>query len=112
MPGYINKLLKKLNHKKPTRPVHAPHKWSIPIFGRHVQQSIPDDSSNLLPKAKVKLVQSIVGALLYYTQAVDTFMYLALNEISIIQVTPIDNTLEKCEQLLDYISWNPNATIL
>ena len=111
IPGYIDKLLKKLKHKKTTRPVHAPHKWSIPIFGQHDQQSIPDDSSNLLPKTKVKIVQSIVGALLYGTRDDDPSMNPALNKISITQATPANDTLEKCEQLLDYLSWNPNTTI-
>ena len=38
-------------------------------------------------------------------------MYPALNEISITQATPTTDTLAKCEQLLDYVSWHPNATI-
>ena len=111
MPGYIPKLLKKLNHIKPERPVHAPHKWAVPIYGRHIQPSTPIDASNSLPPSKTKLVQSVVGALLYYTRAVDPSMYPALNEISITQAYPTAQTLEKCNHLLDYVSWNPNATI-
>ena len=48
---------------------------------------------------------------MYYTRAVNPSMYPALNEISIIQANPTIQTLNKCNYLLDYVSWNPNATI-
>ena len=111
MPGYINKLLKKLQHNKPEHPVHAPHKWSVPLYGCHIQPSTPLDTSQPLPPTKTKLVQSIVGALLYYAKVVDPSMHLALNEILITQSAPTTETLNKCKQLLDYVSWHPNATI-
>ena len=38
-------------------------------------------------------------------------MYLALNEISVTQVSLIEVTLQKCHQLLDYVSWHPEATL-
>ena len=111
LPGYIGKLLHRLAHNRPLRPVHAPHKWNKPIFGRHVQRGTPTDTSPLLPQEEIKLVQSIIGALLYYTRAVDPSMYPALNEISITQAAPTAATLQKCHHLLDYVSWHPSATL-
>ena len=111
MPGYIHKLLTRLAHPPPSRPRHAPHAWAQPVFGRHVQSGTPSDTSPLLPIRDIKTIQSIVGALLYYTRAVDPSMYPALNEISTNQSHPTANTLTKCHHLLDYVSTHPNATI-
>ena len=111
MPGYIEKLLHRLKHTKPRQPVHAPHVWSKPVFGRHIQQGTPSDASPFLSSSDKKLVQSVVGALLYYTRAVDPSMYPALNEVSITQSAPTAATLKKCHTLLDYVSWHPNAII-
>ena len=111
MPGYIEKLLKKLKHPQPPRPVHAPHQWTKPVYGRHIQQCTADDTSPLLQPKEITLIQSIVGALLYYTRAVDPSMYPALNEVSLRQATPTKYTLQQCTQLLDYVATHPNATI-
>ncbi len=111
MPGYIHKLLTRLAHPPPRRPRHAPHAWAQPVFGRHIQSGTPSDTSPMLPTGDIKTIQSIVGALLYYTRAVDPSMYPALNEISTNQSQPTANTLTKCHHLLDYVSTHPNATI-
>ena len=50
MTGYIEKLLKRLAHPTPPRPVHAPHQWNKPVFGWHIQTGTDDDmSEELLP---------------------------------------------------------------
>ena len=107
----LKKLLQKLAHPKPRKPVHAPHEWNKPVFGRHIQQGTAEDTSPRLPASQTTLIQSIVGALLYYTRAVDPTMYPALNEVSLTQASPTEKTLQKCHQLLDYVSTHPNATI-
>ena len=73
------------------------------MFGRHIQHGTAEDNSPRLPSSQTKLIQSIVGALLYYTRAVDPTMYPALNEVSLTQATPTEKTLQKCHQLLDHI---------
>ena len=35
MPKFVQKTLEKLQHEKPTRLQHAPHKWTRPIYGHH-----------------------------------------------------------------------------
>ena len=111
MPRYIEKLLTRLNHPTPQRPVHAPHDWNSPIYGRHIQKGIDDDTSEYLPTTDISRTQSIVGALLYYTRAVDPTMHPGLNEVSITQAKPTQQTLKKCLRLLDYVATHPNATI-
>ena len=34
MPGYVKKALNKFNQKKPKRPEHALHSWTVPIYGQ------------------------------------------------------------------------------
>ena len=111
MPGYIEKLLKRLTHPKPLPPVHAPHQLNKPVFGWHIQTGTDDDTVPNLPTKEIKVIQSIIGALLYYTRAVDPSIYPALNEVSLLQASPTQQTLQKCTQLLDYVSTHPNATI-
>lgn len=58
IPGYIEKLLTRLAYKRPSRPTHAPHQWSQPVFGRHTTQpSTPADTSPPLPHTEIKLIQ-------------------------------------------------------
>ncbi len=64
IPGYIEKPLTQLAHKKPICPVHAPHKWTKPVFVCHIQQSTSEDFSPYPPHLEVKLVQSMAGGLL------------------------------------------------
>eukprot|EP00957_Ditylum_brightwellii_P024200 1825245-Ditylum_brightwellii.AAC.1 len=58
-----------------------------------------------------KWVQGIVGALLYYSRAVDPTLAAALSTIGSQQATTTKQTKEACHQLLDYIAMHPNATI-
>ena len=74
-------------------------------------QNLLDLCISKLPEKEIKVIQSIVGALLYYTCAVDPSMYPALNEVSLTQASPTHQTLQKCNQLLDYVSTHFNATI-
>ena len=32
MPGYVDKVLHKLQHKKPEKPQYAPHTWTAPVY--------------------------------------------------------------------------------
>ena len=111
MPGYIDKLLKRLQHSKPIRPVNAPHKWRTPTYGKHAQFNIPTDASPFLTPAASLLLQSTVGSLLFYSRAVDPSMLPALNEISTQQSNPTTNTQAKVTQLLNYVATHSNAVI-
>ena len=111
MPGYIDNLLDRLNHKKPKQPVDAPHKWRKPVFGKTTQYNIPLDNSPRLTQAAAILLQSTVGSLLFYSRAVDPSMLPGLNEISTQQASPTTKTQRKVSDLLDYVSTHSNAVI-
>jgi hypothetical protein len=64
-----------------------------------------------LGKEKIKYVQSVVGSLLYYARAIDMSILPALNEIAARQTQPTQNTLNKCQILLDYAATHPNTIL-
>jgi hypothetical protein len=101
MPGYVSSTLERLQHSKPLRPQHAPHKWTQPAYSQKLQLA-PIDETPKLDKASIHFVQSCVGSLLYYAQAVDATMLPAINEISGSQATPTEKTLSACKMLLNY----------
>ena len=110
IPGYIEKALKRLQHKKSKRPQYSPHTWTQPSYGSKVQMANFDDSPPL-NATETKHIQSIVGSFLYYARAIDSTMLPALNEIGAQQASPTDNTLKACKMLMDYASTFPNAVI-
>ena len=111
LPGYVTKILKKFNHPLPDKPQYAPHKWSEPIYGKHIQSAIQTDTNPILSKKDIKYTQAVTGSLLYYGRAIESPILPALNEIAHRQATPTKNTIDKCKMLLDYCATNPNGKI-
>lgn len=73
--------------------------------------TIIPDKSVTLDKTSTHFMQSVVGSLLDYAQALDSTMLPALNEIASTQANPTQATLEKCKRLLNYPLTYPNAYI-
>ena len=111
MPKYVQKTLKKLNYEKGKHNQYAPHKWTVPVYGKKQQFVTPEDTTKLLDKKGVKYTQRVVGSFLYYGRAVDNTILTALNEISAAQAQPTEKTKEKIQMLLDYLNTYPNAKI-
>ena len=109
MPGYIPKLLHKLQHVIKKYPQFAPHQWTTPAFGRKRQYAKCEPDLPVLNKKETKKVQMIVGSLLYYSRAVDPTILPALNEIAAVQSKPTNDTLKRCQMVLDYVATYPNT---
>eukprot|EP00957_Ditylum_brightwellii_P048106 3651752-Ditylum_brightwellii.AAC.1 len=60
---------------------------------------------------EIKRVQDIVSTFLYYLQAVDPTLALALSTIASQQVNATKKMEEVCHQLLDYMATHLNATV-
>ncbi len=73
-------------------------------FGSEAQRPLPADNSPPLDKKGIKRVQQIVGSILYYVQAVDMMVLMALSTIAIEQTKATEKTMAKCFQLLDYLA--------
>lgn len=112
MPDYVKEALHKFQHEKPSRQCHAPHQWSIPVYGKSVQYAKPpDDSERLTNKKDITRIQSIVGTFLYYARAIESPLLPALNEIGTQQSKPTKSTNNAANTILDFVSTYPNGKI-
>ena len=110
MPGYVLKAIEKFQYT-PNTPQYSPHGFTHPTFSQKVQFAPqPDTTPNTSPK-ETKFVQSVAGALLYYSCAIDPMMIVALNEIASVQAKPTQHTNKKCSRLMDYAATYPCAKL-
>ena len=111
MSEYVKNALHKFQHLLPCRPEHSPYVQNAPIYGRSIQYSDPEDSSDLLSPSNCNLIQQILGTFLYYGIALDNYLLVALNDISLEQYKATDNTSKKISKLLNYLATHPEAVI-
>ena len=107
----MKKALDMLQHPNPKRPQYAPYLWSVPAYGKIIQMEPDPDESDILDKNSTKIIQPIVGTILYYARVVDPTMIRSINEISRVQSRPTRDTKEKSRMLIDYESTYLNATL-
>jgi hypothetical protein len=84
MPGYIETLLIKFKHPRPLKPRLSPYNC-LPISyacGAKSQLTPEADASELIDEHRKRRIQEIVGSLLYYAQAVDNKLLVALSAIA------------------------------
>ncbi len=107
MPGYIENLLIKFKHPRPSKPCLSPYKW-IPIFyGAKAQLTPEANASECLDKHRKCRIQEIVGLLLYYARAVDNKLLVALSAIAACQSYATLATEQAVHLLLDYVATYP-----
>ena len=68
-------------HKIPTRPQHAPHKWEQLDYAAKTQQKTNKSDKRILPPEDRKCIQKVGGNFLYYTRAVDPTMLVAVGTL-------------------------------
>ncbi len=83
MAQYVMKQLVKYGHVAPTKPQHCPYLPHAIQYGKDNQALTPSDNSLLLDKASKKRIQQIVGSFLFYAQAVDPTIVMALSDLSL-----------------------------
>ena len=74
MPGYIARALLRFLHRWNRKQQDSPHAWTAPKYGAKIQYADTPDDAPCLDVANVKLVQQVLGTLLYYARAVDSTM--------------------------------------
>jgi hypothetical protein len=103
LPAYVKKQLTKYSHVAPLKPQHCRYAPNTIKYGKDNQAPSPLDESPCLNKAQKKCIQKMVGSFLYYAQAVDPTILMALLEIDSQQVAPTENTMEHVNHFLDYM---------
>ena len=102
MDGYFAKVLHKYGHPRPKKPQLSPYKHRTVLYGAKEQLAPEDDTTPPLDSQGTKLIQGIVGALLYYAQAVDNKLLVGLSAIRSQQAAATQRTNEAINQILDY----------
>ena len=110
IPGYYPAILERFNHPLPSKLQYSSYPASQVLYGSTIQYTTNDESPKLDAK-NIKLVQSIVGSILYGARLIDNTVLVAINEIGSQQAHSTTNTLNLCSWLLDYIATYPNPSI-
>ncbi len=85
MPGYIKMKLQEYKHIMPKKLQTSPYSPERKKFGTEAQAPLPHDSTPKLDAKGIKHVQKIMGSILYYAQAVDRTVLMALSSIVVEQ---------------------------
>ena len=91
MPGYIQRLLAKLQHLF-TNPQYSPYLVTpyAPLKKGQRQYAQDPDTTDFLTPTETTVIQQIVGSLLYYGRAIDSTILPALNTIALSQAKPTE----------------------
>ena len=92
---YITDALKIFHNLAPKKPQDQPHPHVKPKYGAKVQYTKNAYYSPLLNKHDKKIIQEVVGKLLYYARTVDFTMLTALGLIAVQQDAPTQNKMVK-----------------
>ena len=101
MNGYIQKLLLKYGHPRPSKAQRSSHKHREVKYGAKEQLTHEDDTIPPLENQGTKRIQGTVGALLYYSRAVDNKLLVGLSYIGSQQGAAAERTKEAINQILD-----------
>jgi hypothetical protein len=108
MPGYIEKLLRKLRPLG-IKAATTPAIYSAPNYKSAKAQTATMDSSPLASPQQKHELQVIIGTLLYYARTVDPSILTAVHELGSVQSQPTLQDCKKAERLLPYVSVNQNG---
>ena len=98
---YVKEALIIFNHAVPRQTQDQPHPHINPNYGQKLQYTKEEYASPPLTAAKNKLVQEVIGVLLYYGRATDSTMLTVLDTIATQQYAPTKNTMRNVHQFLD-----------
>ena len=111
MPKYIEQVLHKYQHPKPSKPKNSPYKCIRPIYRKQPQMAVTTDDLPILPPKSIKRIQQITGSLLYYSRMIDSTILVALNTITTQKLGATQKTQQDIHWLLYYCNTHPSATI-
>ncbi len=111
MPGYVDKLLARFEHKPPSKPQHSPYAAQPRPFGRDAQKTVEHNNLPVLPPDRIKRIQQIIGTIMYYARAVDLTTLVALSSIASEQTSATADTEKRVQQLLDYLYTHKDDTL-
>jgi hypothetical protein len=112
MPGYIENLLIKFKHPRPSKPRLLPHKCLPIAYCAKAQLTPMANTSEQLDLHQKHRIQEIVRLLLFYAQAVNNKLLVALSAIAPQQSRATVATKQAVHLLLDYVTPYPSYGII
>jgi hypothetical protein len=94
----------------PKYPQHTPSWYVNPVYGAKTQYTMRDEKPTLTSK-QCPTIQKVTGSVLYYTRAVNHTVSMPLNDIATEQTKATKKTQAATNQMLDYLTTHPDATI-
>jgi len=94
----------------PKRPQNCPYQPQEKKYGKADQDPIPIDTLSGLEENEVKVIQRVIGSILWYIRSVDMTVLIALSTIANQQSKDTKNTWNTMKQLLDYLALHPDTT--
>ena len=99
-------------HEKPTKPQLSLYRHRKIIYSSKEQFAAEDDTSPKLTDASIKRVKDIVGALLYYTRAINNIILVGISMIGDQEAAATEKTAAALDQLLDHVATYPDYGII
>jgi hypothetical protein len=110
MPRYIDRLLQRVRPNG-IKGAQTPAQYQPPNFKHPGAQTATVDQSPLATDEDKKLLQSVIGTLLYYSRAVDPSICTAVHALGSVQSKPSQNDMQNMVRLLQYVSTHRNIGI-
>jgi hypothetical protein len=80
-------------------------------YGTAAHDPIPPDTTPRVDAPRIKIIQQVIGGVLYYARAVDLTVLPALSAVASDQASATEATEAHVQQLLDYLATHLDATI-
>ena len=111
MPRYIKQILAKYKHEMPKKPQHSPYPVQPRKYGQAAQEPMPEDDTPPASKEEQRLVQQVVGSIIYYANGVNLTALSGLSTLASEQAKATGQTVKNVGQMLDYLATNLDATL-
>ncbi len=95
----------------PTKPQNQPQPSIKKTYGVKVQYAKPPNKAPQLDKVGKKFIQEVTGVFLFSARAVDGTMLTPLSALASKQASPMELTMEKCLQFLDYAATQDDTVL-
>jgi hypothetical protein len=110
MPGYVSNVLSKFQHDAPKHPQHNPYRYFTPVYGAKTHYATTDETPPLAAQQCLTM-KKVTVSVLCYARAVYPTVLMPLIVIATEQTKVTEKTQAATNQLLDYLSTHPDATI-
>jgi hypothetical protein len=111
MPNYVADALNHFQHVAPKQSLHAPSIWAPQQYGTKVQLTSPTNESPKHTAQETKLLQLVIGKILYSALAIDPTMLHILSNLAASQTHGTQATTIQMVHFLIYCATYPDAKL-